>query len=130
MLVVAGSLVYANGLSGPFVFDDHAAIVDNPSIRSPWTFGRAETDRQTALSGRPVVTFGFAVNYAIGGLEVAGYHVANVSIHLLCALALFGVVRRTLLAPGLAGSWRRSATGAAFGSAFSYFERSSPSTPS
>ena len=32
----ACGLVYANSLGGAFLFDDLAAIVDNPSIRSLW----------------------------------------------------------------------------------------------
>ncbi|MDP7162787.1 MAG: tetratricopeptide repeat protein, partial [Phycisphaerae bacterium] len=37
-----------------------------------------------------------AVNYAIGGLDVRGYHVFNLAVHILAALTLFGVIRRTL----------------------------------
>ncbi len=47
------------------------------------------------MAGRPVANLSFAVNYAFGARDVTGYHVANVAIHLLCALALFGIVRRT-----------------------------------
>jgi hypothetical protein len=38
----------------------------------------------------------FAVNYAIGGLDVTSYHVTNLILHLLSAMALYGLVRRTL----------------------------------
>jgi hypothetical protein len=44
-----------------------------------------------------VVNVTLALNYALGGLGVRGFHAGNLLIHLLAALALFGVVRRTLL---------------------------------
>src|SRR5262249_25035110 len=34
-----------------------------------------------------------------GGLDVRGYHVVNIAIHLICGLLAFGVVRRTLELP-------------------------------
>jgi tetratricopeptide (TPR) repeat protein len=42
-----------------------------------------------------------AVNYAFGKTNPWGYHAVNLAIHILAALALFGVIRRTLLSPGL-----------------------------
>jgi len=39
----------------------------------------------------------FALNYAVGKLNPWGYHAVNLAIHILAALALFGIVRRTLL---------------------------------
>jgi hypothetical protein len=52
--------------------------------------------RDTPVAGRPLVNLSLAVNYAIGGLDVRSYHVTNLALHLLVALAFFGVVRRTL----------------------------------
>jgi len=42
-----------------------------------------------------------AVNYALGGLEVWGYHAVNLLIHLLAALTLYGLLRRTFLSDRL-----------------------------
>ena len=49
---------------------------------------------ETPTAGRPAVNVSFALNYALGGREVTGYHVANITIHLLCGLAVFGIARR------------------------------------
>ena len=38
----------------------------------------------------------YALNYAGGGTAVFGYHLVNLLIHLLAALTLFGIIRRTL----------------------------------
>ena len=54
-----------------------------------------------ARRGRPVANLTLAVNYALGGMNVRGYHAVNLVIHVLAAWTLFGVVRRTLVLPRL-----------------------------
>lgn len=97
LIVLAGVLVYGNGLSGPLLFDDETSILNNPSIRqlTPLS-GPLNPPRNTPVAGRPVVNLTFAVNYAIGGLDVTSYHLTNVVVHLLAALALYGIIRRAL----------------------------------
>lgn len=95
VLVGLGLLAYHNSFHGPFIFDDSTWIVDNDSIRSLWPPGPVLT-----ATPRPVVNLTLAVNYALGGTSVVGYHVVNLAIHVASALVLYGVVRRTLLRPG------------------------------
>jgi tetratricopeptide (TPR) repeat protein len=97
--ICAGLYAYHNGLHGPFIFDDVNAIPGNPTIRRLWPILSAAQPPGTA--GRPVVNLSLAINYALGGLNVWGYHAFNLGIHLLTALVLYGVVRRTLLRPDL-----------------------------
>jgi protein O-mannosyl-transferase len=98
LVLLAGALTYANSFSAPFIFDDQATIVQNATIhdltRLDIVFAPPEN---TPVAGRPLVNFSFAMNYAFGGLDPAGYHAINVGIHLECALLIFGLVRRTLL---------------------------------
>ncbi len=69
----------------------------NPHIRHLWPIREAlSAPRYCSVNGRPVVCLTLAVNYAVGGLNVRGYHAFNLTLHLLSALALFGIVRRTL----------------------------------
>ena len=118
VIVVAGLLAYANGLDGPFVFDDYTAIVQNPTIRRVLPLSASlSPPRDTPVAGRPLVNLSLAVNYAAGGLEPRGYHLANLAIHLLAALALCGVVRRTLELDGLHPGLRERARDLAFVSA-------------
>jgi len=114
VLVAAGVLAYSNSLNGEFLYDDFPAIVDNRSIRALWPPSRIlKTPAETPVSARPVVHFTFAVNVAMGGFEVWGYHAVNLAVHLLAALALFGIVRRTLLAERLRGRFGRASCGLA-----------------
>jgi len=71
LIVLAGALTYANSLSGPMLFDDQSAILDNPQIRHLWPLaGALAPPRASVLANRPIVNLSFAINYAIGGLSV------------------------------------------------------------
>jgi hypothetical protein len=105
LLLVAGLFAYTTSFNGIFVGDDTDAIVNNPNITSLSPLSRAlDAPRDTTVAGRPVVSLSLAINYALaapGGLDPWGYHLVNLLVHLAAGLALFGVVRRTLVSPPL-----------------------------
>ena len=139
-IVIAGALAYANSFAGVFVFDDRPSIVTNTSAHNPapWShpIEAMKAPRNITLSGRPVSSFTFALNYALAPIDarntfdpptpgslqssvtfernVWGYHATNLLIHLLAALALFGVVRRTLETEALRKVTGTAATPLAF----------------
>ncbi|MGB2985459.1 MAG: tetratricopeptide repeat protein [Phycisphaerae bacterium] len=95
LVIVAGIGVYANSFSGEFLLDDQREITKSEKIHHlwpPWDI--------VARGRRPVVDLSLAANYAIGGLNVWGYHAFNLAVHILAALTVFGIVRRTLLRKG------------------------------
>lgn len=106
-LVLAGAVVYLNALAGPFVLDDQSAVVDNPAIRQFSTAPDVLRQHDNPIAGRPVVAGTLALDYAIGELAVAPYHITNITIHIACALLLFGIARRTLQALPLDAYARR-----------------------
>ena len=91
VLVIAGFAVYWNTLPAPFTFDDEHAIVINEQIRHLST-SLSPTEQGSPLAGRPLVSVSFAINYALGGLNVRGYRLVNIAIHVICALLLFAVI--------------------------------------
>jgi tetratricopeptide (TPR) repeat protein len=98
LLVVIGLLVYANSFAGPFIFDDTSAIEDNPYIKNLRPLSEAmSAPSQSAAAGRPIVALTLAINYAVSGYSVWSYHLFNLLIHILAALTLYGIIRRTLL---------------------------------
>ena len=102
LIVIAGLAAYHNCFAGPFILDDAFSIAKNPRIRHLWPIWDALTPSASSLvGGRPVVSLSLALNYALGGLTVWGYHAFNLAIHILAGLTLYGVVRRTLLLPRL-----------------------------
>jgi len=102
IIIFAGVATYHNCFVVPFLLDDVESIAQNPTIRHLWPIWQALSPSATSMvGGRPVVNLSFAFNYAVGGLVPWGYHALNLAIHILAGLALFGVVRRTLLQPSL-----------------------------
>lgn len=76
--------IYANGLRGPFQFDDRHAIVENAALRaavvdSTWWGPRAWTIG--AGHYRPLTFVTYAMNIRLGGLDPFGFHLANVVLH-------------------------------------------------
>jgi tetratricopeptide (TPR) repeat protein len=71
-------------------------------------------ESDTPIAGRPLVNLSFAINYAIGGLSVRGYHAGNIAVHLFCALLVFGIVSRTLEWPRVRERFTGSPVNAAF----------------
>ena len=114
LLVAAGSVAYHNASRGTFVLDDMPAIAWNPSIRalSPLSTVLSPPPRSAAY-GRPVVNLSLALNYAVGGLNVASYHLFNLAVHILSSLLLFAIIRRSLRSPALGSRHANSADGIA-----------------
>ena len=109
-IVVAIVLSYAGTFGVPFLLDDSSSIVDNSSIRSLRAVAEVlAPPADGTTGGRPFLNLTFAVNYSTSGLEPWSYHAVNLLIHVLAALTLFGVVRRTLLMTPLRSRWSDSA---------------------
>ena len=109
ILMLATWLAYSNCLNAPFIFDDISNIEANEAIRSLWPLGSV-VDK----SNRPLLMLTLAFNYAIGGLDVRGYHLFDVVVHIVAGLTLFAFVRRTLRLRGVESRFRKSADLIAF----------------
>ncbi|MCE5278250.1 MAG: tetratricopeptide repeat protein [Planctomycetaceae bacterium] len=110
-IVLAAVAVYYSSIDAPFVFDGPDSIVANPSIRCLWPLWAplSPPSGGHTVSGRPILNLTLALNYALGGADVRGYHVANVAIHILSGLFLLGILRRTLALPAIAAQFGRGA---------------------
>jgi tetratricopeptide (TPR) repeat protein len=95
-------LAHLNTIPNRPVLDDGWAIFDNPvvrdpsrmleALRRPWGGGAAPPT--VAGLWRPLTTLTFALNHAAGGRAPWGYHLVNVLLHALAALALWALARR------------------------------------
>lgn len=92
-LIGIGVLVYLNSFKGIFIFDDHQ-FIDDPTLQQVWPPWPAMFGSKSIT--RPVVGLTLAINRAMSGGEVWSYHAFNLIFHLLAALTLFGITRRTL----------------------------------
>jgi protein O-mannosyl-transferase len=102
IIAMVAAVAYCNSFSGPFIFDDRPWVMENPNIWHFWPIWQLLVpSHATLVGGRPVLSFTLAINYALGGMNVWGYHAVNLAIHILAAWTLFGITRRTLSLPRL-----------------------------
>src|SRR5271166_5964004 len=114
LLALVALAAYHNSFSGPFLFDDTPSIVENSDIRHLATTLREDPQLNAGTGvGRPLLRVSLWINYALGGLEVRGYHVFNLLLHLLAAWTLWGLARRMLESPCLRDRYGREAWGLA-----------------
>ena len=117
-IVAATIAAYHNSFYGPFVFDDLLSIRDNATLGPPlWRALVPPAGAGLTVEGRPLLNFSFALNRLISGQSVWSYHEANLAIHVGAALALFGVIRRSLRLRAFDAAWRQSAGAIAFATA-------------
>ncbi len=108
--------MYGRALDAPLIFDDLGSVANNPTITRLWPLVGDDTNPGlfhppwgSSVAGRPLVNFSLAVNYYFGELNPTGYRVVNVCLHILSALLLMAIVRRTLLLEYFRGQFDRSA---------------------
>lgn len=95
ILTCMGLLAFWGTFHSPFLYDDAHAIVENPKIQHLNEF--QENIGITNIFNRSVLFLTFAVNRNIGGLDVFGYHLFNILIHILTGLVWYFLVRELLL---------------------------------
>ena len=106
--IIAGLVLiaYSNTFTSSFHFDDNPSIVENPNIK------RVTADNiSTLLSGvRPVVYLSLMLNYALGRLNVVGYHIFNIAVHIANSMFVYLLMLWTLKLPSLEAKYRGKAT--------------------
>jgi Flp pilus assembly protein TadD len=98
LIAAAGIAAYANSFAAPFIFDDYSNIVLNPVIKDLGNF----TSSLAGYDYNPRRFIGyltFALDYHFGGLDVTGYHMVNLAIHITNALLVYFLVMLTLRTP-------------------------------
>lgn len=111
ILLITVGVIYSNSFYSGFHYDDQVNIALNgkiymmefswPYIKQSFFAGGRRGDIYHPVLYRPVAMFSFALNYFFNGQMSFGYHVVNVTIHLLATLFLFLFIRQTLLLPSL-----------------------------
>ncbi|MEJ2724340.1 MAG: tetratricopeptide repeat protein, partial [Deltaproteobacteria bacterium] len=94
--------LYGQALNSAWQFDDITNIVNNTGLHLKSL--SAEGVKKALFSDpgrpgglyRPVACITFALNHYLGGLEVFGYHLVNLLIHVLCSIFLFLFIYQTL----------------------------------
>jgi len=96
---------YSNTFDASFHFDDESNLVSNKSLHLTtldWESIKKTFFADVSGNGRmyrPVACFTLALNYYFGKDQVFGYHLVNVSIHILASIFLFLFLYETLNLP-------------------------------
>jgi tetratricopeptide (TPR) repeat protein len=99
LLLPVTAALYANSLHGAFHYDDRHTILDNKVLQTSGleaVVSSAWWGSQAWVVGgghyRPLTFATYALNYAAGGLDPFGYHVANVLLHWAATAVLMAVI--------------------------------------
>ncbi len=90
LIAILTFLIYSNTFYAGFHFDDADNIAENYSIRNlgNWI--------DIIRGQRGIAMLSFAINYAIGGLNVIGYHIVNLVIHITNGILVYFLIFLTL----------------------------------
>jgi protein O-mannosyl-transferase len=114
LVTVIALLAYSNTFHSPFQFDDIEQIVRNHSITDINNFISNTKDHNFPPS-RFVGYLTFALNYEIGALNVRGYHIWNLIIHIANAFLVYLLLLMTFRTPAMRQSTDSSSTHAFIG---------------
>ena len=92
LIITLTFLAYSNTFHSSFQFDDYDYIVNNLKLKNLSNFW-------PPAGSRWIGYLTFALNYRFGGLNVTGYHVVNITIHIINALLVYWLVMLTLQTP-------------------------------
>jgi tetratricopeptide (TPR) repeat protein len=110
-------LIYSNTFNAPFQFDDTGNIADNSAIKDLRYFSDPSFVKNTNIQRSLIPLFKtryigyltFALNYMLHGLDVRGYHLVNIFIHMLNSLLLYWFMTLTFRTPFFLAAGRHPA---------------------
>jgi len=94
ILSLLGLASFFGTLKSPFLYDDAHAIVDNPYIVNLWDFQNLVGIEN--IFNRSVVLLTYAVNREVGQLDVFGFHLINILLHICVGIVLYFLARNLL----------------------------------
>jgi tetratricopeptide (TPR) repeat protein len=100
LLVAAGVVCYANGLTGDYTYDDKAIVRDNPRLRTParvvsiFTTPYFGGPRGQGTGYRPILLLSYAIQWWLHGAAPFGFHAVNLALHVLVTLLLARLLAR------------------------------------
>jgi len=102
IIIIWTVLVYSNSFNNSFQLDDNHTILTNEHISDP-SYYLTINKILTLTNVRMLASLSYCLNYWIGGLDVTGYHIFNLLIHIISGLVIYQLTRiiiRILLLKG------------------------------
>lgn len=100
VFLLVGVAIYSNTLHSPFVFDDGPSITRNPMIKHLGNFYLNSAGYEKYPT-RFIGYLSFALNYAVGAFDPFGYHIVNLTVHILNSILVYYLVLLTFRTPFL-----------------------------
>ena len=91
ILCCLGIIIYSNTFQNSFQFDDVSYVVKNLNIRNPADLGAIWHNWPT----RFITFLSFALNYHFGRLDLLGYHLVNLIIHITTSVLIWWLIHLT-----------------------------------
>ncbi len=98
LIIMLGFTVYSNSLNGEFICDDYYHVKDNVHIKD-WTKLPNIFTESIGAGGalksnfyRPVQALTYMIDYHLWKLNVYGYHITNILLHILVALGIYWLI--------------------------------------
>ena len=107
VLAVAVAAAYSNSFDASFQFDDYSIIVENRALERPALFlDPVAAFRSGGADGvsRIFTMLTFSLDRQAWGLDVRGYHLTNLGVHLGAALLVYALVLLLFRTPRLSRS--------------------------
>lgn len=89
LISAIATIIYSNSFDCSFHFDDQHAIIENYAIH------RFDLKEIFVSSNRPILDITLAVNYYFGKLNVFGYHLVNLLLHISNGIMLYFILFQT-----------------------------------
>lgn len=105
LIVVAGFFSFGLTLKVGFLWDDPEIIVNNPHIKEFSLQNIRHSFTHDVFNGlgdayyRPLVSLANMIDHQIWGLNPFGYHLTNLTFHILAAVLLFLILSQLLTSP-------------------------------
>ncbi len=90
LIATVATIIYSNSFDASFHFDDQHSIVENYAIH------RFDLKNIFSSSNRPILDITFALNYYFGKLDVFGYHLVNLILHIANGIMLYFILLWTI----------------------------------
>jgi hypothetical protein len=109
LLVIVTAAAYSNTLNSSFHLDDKSNIWNNPSVfmREITLETLYDATFNSYTRTRPVANVTFALNYYFHNLNLPGYHITNIFIHIATGIFLYFLLKATLSLPTLRDNFDR-----------------------
>lgn len=120
LITVIGLLAYSDTFGVPFQWDEDIFLRENPIVRNLDYFLHPSKavglPFHDAFVGRYIGYLTFAINYKLHAFSVTGFHIVNISIHLISAMLVYCLVLLTFKSPfmrdsGMSGNAKYIALG-------------------